>query len=125
MTHLAEMGGEIRVRLTDVAGRIGAVEIVSTRPVEAARIFEAQTAEAMCGAIGRVFSLCGKAQTVAALTAVEAGARDRARPACSRRARRSAPGRDPDPGGDPSCPALAAGAGPAACPGRRARRDGL
>lgn len=71
MTHLAEMGGEIRVRLTDVAGRIGAVEIVSTRPVEAARIFEAQTAEAMCGAIGRVFSLCGKAQTVAALTAVE------------------------------------------------------
>jgi hypothetical protein len=71
MTHLAEMGGEIRVRLTDVAGRIGAVEIVSTRPVEAARIFEAKTADAMCGAIGRVFSLCGKAQTVAALTAVE------------------------------------------------------
>jgi len=71
MTQVAEMGGEIRVRLTDVAGRIVAVEIVSTRPVEAARMFEEKTADAMCGAIGRVFSLCGNAQTVAALTAVE------------------------------------------------------
>lgn len=72
MTHVAEMGGEIRVRLTEVAGRIGAVEIVSTRPLEAARIFEGKSAGAMCATIGRVFSLCGAAQTVAALTAVEA-----------------------------------------------------
>ena len=68
---VADMAGEIQVRLTDTAGRIGAVGIVSTRPVEAAQIFEGKPAGDMCAAIGRVFSLCSTAQTVAALTAVE------------------------------------------------------
>lgn len=68
---LADLAGEIRVRLDDEAGRIGRVRIVSTRPVAAARIFEGKPAGEMCATIGRVFSLCGTAQTVAALTAVE------------------------------------------------------
>ncbi len=72
MRQMADIGGEIRVRLTDDAGRIGAVAITSTRPSQAARVFEGRSAADMCAAIGRVFSLCGTAQTVAALTAVEA-----------------------------------------------------
>ncbi len=68
---VADIAGEIRVRLTDAAGRIRRVEIASTRPTEAARIFEGKTPEEMCATIGRVFSLCGTAQTVAALAAVE------------------------------------------------------
>ncbi len=72
MNPVADIAGEIQVRLTDTAGRIGAVGISSTRPVAAARVFEGKTPEEMCESIGRVFSLCGMAQTVAALTAVEA-----------------------------------------------------
>ncbi|MCB1328532.1 MAG: hypothetical protein KDK28_03330 [Maritimibacter sp.] len=71
MRHLAGVGGDIEIRLTPAVAHIGAVEILSTRPREAARIFEGKPAEVLCATIGRVFSLCGKAQTVAALTAVE------------------------------------------------------
>lgn len=70
--NMADLAGEIRVRLDTGAGRIGAVDIVSSRPLEAARIFEGKTTGEMCATIGRVFSLCGTAQTVAALAAVEA-----------------------------------------------------
>lgn len=68
----ADLGGMIRVVLRPENGRIGAVEIVSSRPVRAARIFVAKPLAEMTGSIGRVFSLCGKAQTVAALRAGEA-----------------------------------------------------
>ncbi|MCB1348551.1 MAG: hypothetical protein KDK11_07860 [Maritimibacter sp.] len=71
MTNLAQIGGDIRIGLTGTGGRIAAVSIRSTRPEGAARIFEGKPAETMCGTIGRVFSLCGRAQTVAALAAVE------------------------------------------------------
>lgn len=43
MAHVAGIGGEILVRLAQTAGRIGAVEIVSTRPLEAARQAEILT----------------------------------------------------------------------------------
>lgn len=72
MAHVARSGGGIRVRLTEAAGRIGAVEIVSTRPREAARVFDGKTLRAMCATMGRVFPLCGTARTVAALNAAVA-----------------------------------------------------
>ncbi|PIE07178.1 MAG: hypothetical protein CSA74_08605 [Rhodobacterales bacterium] len=81
MSDLADMAGEIRVCLTvggaDRVGvraedaRIRAVDIRSTRPVAAARVFEGKPAGEMCARIGRIFSLCGSAQSVAALMAVE------------------------------------------------------
>ena len=70
--HPQDIAGNIRVTLTPGRAHIGAVEIVSTRPLEPARIFEGRTVDAMTAAIGRVFSLCGTAQTVAALDAAEA-----------------------------------------------------
>ncbi|GKY89498.1 hypothetical protein [Sinisalibacter aestuarii] len=66
------IGGEIRVRLGRDGEAIGAVEILSTRPRDAARIFVGMPVDRMCETIGRVFSLCGTAQSVAALRAAEA-----------------------------------------------------
>ncbi len=63
--------GDIRLRARTAAGRIASVEIVSTRPVAASRMFEGMPVGEMCAGIGRVFSLCGTAQTVAALRASE------------------------------------------------------
>jgi len=67
----ADIAGDIRVTLTPDGETVGAVEIVSTRPTAAARMFVGHRPDEMTGAIGRVFSLCGTAQTVAALRAVE------------------------------------------------------
>lgn len=61
-----------RVQAGVQAGVIVSVEIASTRPAQAARIFEGRPVAALCDGVGRVFSLCGTAQTVAALTATEA-----------------------------------------------------
>ena len=66
-----DIAGSIRVTLTPSGGRVGAVAIASTRPVAAARMFQGLAAGEMTARIGRVFSLCGAAQTVAALGAVE------------------------------------------------------
>ncbi|GGD43477.1 hypothetical protein [Sinisalibacter lacisalsi] len=66
-----DIAGTIRVTLTPENGRVGGVVIASTRPVAAARMFEGLQAAEMTRRIGRVFSLCGAAQTVAALDAVE------------------------------------------------------
>jgi len=66
-----DIAGSIRVTLTPSGGRVGAVAIASTRPVAAARMFQGLAASEMTARIGRVFSLCGAAQTVAALGAVE------------------------------------------------------
>jgi uptake hydrogenase large subunit len=70
-TPSADIAGTIRVTLTPAGGCVGAVAIASTRPVAAARIFLGLEAGEMTRRIGRVFSLCGAAQTVAALGAVE------------------------------------------------------
>lgn len=67
----ADIAGTIRITLTPAGGRVGSVAIASTRPVAAARMFEGLAAGEMTARIGRVFSLCGAAQTVAALGAVE------------------------------------------------------
>lgn len=71
MAQGGDIGGAIRVTLRPDGTRVGAVEIASTRPVQAARIFVGKPVAEMTETIGRVFSLCGKAQTVAALRAVE------------------------------------------------------
>lgn len=63
--------GEIRLRARAQGGVIVSVEIASTRPAQAARIFEGRPVAEACDSIGRVFSLCGTAQTIAALTAAE------------------------------------------------------
>lgn len=71
MAGAGDIGGNIRVRLSPQGGVIGAVDIVSTRPVAAARVFEGKPVDEVTGGIGRVFSLCAVAQTVAALRAGE------------------------------------------------------
>lgn len=64
--------GDIRLRAVADDGRIARVDVASSRPTQAASLFEKKRVEDMCEGIGRVFSLCGTAQTVAALTAAEA-----------------------------------------------------
>lgn len=71
MNGSGDIGGRIRVVLHPAGSRIGRVEIISTRPVDAARIFEGRPVDEMLGQIGRIFSLCGKAQSIAALRAAE------------------------------------------------------
>ncbi len=72
MTRAAtDPAGAIRVTLTAEAGRVAAVDILSTRPDQPARIFEGRKVDEVIRLIGRVFSLCGTAQTVAALRAAE------------------------------------------------------
>jgi len=69
--NTADIAGDIRISLTPDGSRVGCVSIVSTRPVSVARMFVGQAPDQMTATIGRVFSLCGTAQTVAALRAVE------------------------------------------------------
>lgn len=71
MSDPADIAGDIRVTLTPAGAVVGQVEIASTRPAAPARMFEGHAADEMTATIGRVFSLCGTAQTVAALRAVE------------------------------------------------------
>ena len=72
MTENCDIGGSIRVVLRPSGLRIGAVEVVSTRPVAAARVFVGRPVDEVVASIGRLFSLCGKAQSLAALRAAEA-----------------------------------------------------
>lgn len=67
-----DISGEIRLRARAKQGTIFAVEVTSTRPAQAVRIFEGKPVAELCDGVGRVFSLCGTAQTVAALAAAEA-----------------------------------------------------
>lgn len=64
--------GDIRLRATREAGVISAVEVTSTRPTEVARLFVGKPVGELCARVGQVFSLCGTAQTIAALLAAEA-----------------------------------------------------
>lgn len=72
MTTSGDICGDIRVRARAEGGRIAQVVIESRRPAEVARVFEGKPVDAVCAGVGRVFSLCGTAQTIAALTAAEA-----------------------------------------------------
>lgn len=76
MADLAGTSGDICGAIHLVAraedGVITGVDVASSRPVQVARVFEGAPVEQLCTTIGRVFTLCGVAQTVAALTAAEA-----------------------------------------------------
>ncbi len=64
-------GGSISVRLAVAGGAVADVACVSTRPSDVARIFRGRPHDEVTGRLATVFSLCGRAQTVAALRAVE------------------------------------------------------
>ncbi|RME17768.1 MAG: hypothetical protein D6801_02755, partial [Alphaproteobacteria bacterium] len=71
-TAACDIGGSLTLRLFARGGTVARAEIVSTRPVNAARVFVGEEISAVCARIGQIFSLCGVAQTVAALRAGEA-----------------------------------------------------
>ena len=65
-------GGEIRITLGVMDGRVARVDIASSRADVSGRLFRGREIGPVIDDIGRVFSLCGRAQTIAALRAVEA-----------------------------------------------------
>ncbi len=67
----ADIGGGIRIILHVQNGQVERVECISSRHVDAAQVFVGKPAGDITQSIGSVFSLCGKAQTIAALTAIE------------------------------------------------------
>ena len=66
-----DFGGEISVRLDVSGGKVTAVNINSTRPEDASQIFINRKPSDVVGTLGLLFSLCGRAQTVAGLMAIE------------------------------------------------------
>jgi Ni,Fe-hydrogenase III large subunit len=60
----------IRVRVGD--GRIAGVDIAGERPVQAVRVLEGRSTESALAALPLMFQLCGTAQSVAGLRAIEA-----------------------------------------------------
>jgi|GEM_PF-1260086 len=70
--HLnADFAGRIEVRLSTDAGVVSGVDINSTRPRGVAKVFVGRTPDETLAILGRVFSLCATAQTVAGLEALE------------------------------------------------------
>jgi len=68
----SDFAGHIEVRISTHAGLVCGVDINSTRPRGVARVFAGRTPDETVGLLGRVFSLCATAQTVAGLEALEA-----------------------------------------------------
>lgn len=64
--------GELIVMLDWDGRRVGRVAVRSTRPLSAAKMLIARTPEQACAAVALLFSICGKAQSVAAAGAAEA-----------------------------------------------------
>ena len=69
---LAALDASLAIRMRVAEGRIFGLEIEGKRPIEAARVFEGRTAESALAALPLMFRLCGTAQSVAGLRAVEA-----------------------------------------------------
>lgn len=67
----ADFAGRIEVRLSTHAGQVAGVDINNTRPRGVAKVFAGRTPEETLGMLGRVFSLCATAQTIAGLEAME------------------------------------------------------
>lgn len=65
----AEGGLGIRIRLAGTA--VVGVEIASRRPVGAARVFQGKDPDRIPAMVGRLFAVCGYAQGVASLSALE------------------------------------------------------
>ena len=71
MNTSPDLAGMIRVQLRYADGRVCAVDIRSTRPQNTAAVFIGRDAGEVPALIGTVYALCGKAQTIAALMAIE------------------------------------------------------
>lgn len=67
-----DFGGDLQVRMRVAEGRVRTVDVRSTRPADAARVFQGRPPAEAVKMMSMLFSLCGRAQTVAALGAVEA-----------------------------------------------------
>lgn len=67
----SDFGGQLRVVLNISDGCVNGVEIFSTRPQDAAHVFIGRSPEVVVSTVGLLFSLCGTAQTIASLQAVE------------------------------------------------------
>lgn len=67
----SEFGGRLQVQLDVSAGRVSGVNIHSTRPEHAAQVFIGRTPHDVVGTLGLIFSLCGRAQSICGLAAVE------------------------------------------------------
>lgn len=76
-----DFGGEIRLLLALSEGRVRDVACISTRPDDAGRMFLGLRPEVVTGRIGTLYSLCGRAQTIASLGAFEAALGIRITPA--------------------------------------------
>lgn len=66
-----DFGGAIHIYLHVKDGRVGAVDVRSTRPPEAAQVFRNRRPAEVARMMGLIFSLCGRAQTVCALETLE------------------------------------------------------
>lgn len=77
--------GRLRVGVRWDGERIRAIELASTRPVDACRVLEGRPVGEVAALVPRLFSLCGRAQAAAASAALEAaGALPESRPAWRR-----------------------------------------
>jgi coenzyme F420-reducing hydrogenase alpha subunit len=63
--------GRLKIELTREGRRVGRVRISSTRPVQAARVFEGKTPDAVLQLLPLLYSICAVAQAQAAQTACE------------------------------------------------------
>ncbi|MBF0248564.1 MAG: nickel-dependent hydrogenase large subunit [Alphaproteobacteria bacterium] len=66
-----DIAGELSVHIDAAGGRVRAVRIRSTRPDSPARVFRGRTPGEVAALMGMLFSLCGRAQTACALSAME------------------------------------------------------
>jgi hypothetical protein len=71
---LDHLEGHIRVTLWPQDDRVGRVEIASSRPQLAQRLLAGHTAEQAAERVGRLYTVCGRAQRLAAQAAAEAAA---------------------------------------------------
>jgi len=74
--NIAAGSGDVTIRAALSEGHVRSAQIVSTRPVVAARLFVGRPAEEAPVLAGRLFSLCGYSHTVAARLAVAAAKND-------------------------------------------------
>jgi uptake hydrogenase large subunit len=69
---MSQLAGELTIDLTTRDGVVSAVEIVSTRPKLADRLLAGKPAEAAVALVPQLFSICGRAQGIAAELALQA-----------------------------------------------------
>ncbi len=69
---MSPLAGELTIDLTTHEGVVGAVEIVSSRPQLADRLLVGKPASAAVALVPQLFSICGRAQGIAAELALQA-----------------------------------------------------